>query len=272
MLRNFFPPPLLVLLLTACAPAPNSLTPETPYPLSQPPELGHIMHLPSGILVDETQMLAVATDARIVYVGETHDNPASHRQELTLLKALQQRYPGKLALGMEMFSRSQQQVLDRWSQGELSLKDFLKQSAWYKTWKMDFDYYRDLLEFARDNRIPVIGLNAEKELVAAVRRNDFPQITEEERQRLPEMDLDDPYQKALVKAILGDHGRVEKHGRIPLDGFHRAQTLWDETMAESVARYLAAPEHQDEHLLVVAGGNHISYGFGIPRRVFRRLP
>jgi membrane-associated protease RseP (regulator of RpoE activity) len=86
------------------------------------------------------------------------------------------------------------------------------------------------------------------------------------------MDLNDPYQKALAEAILGDHGKVEMHGRIPLDGFHRAQTLWDESMAASVAGYLAEPGHENHHMLVIAGGNHVRYGFGIPRRVFRRLP
>lgn len=57
-----------------------------------------------------------------------------------------------------------------------------------------------------------------------------------------------------------------------LDGFVRVQTLWDETMAESAARYLASLAGEGNHLLVIAGGNHVSYGFGIPRRVFRRLP
>jgi len=57
-----------------------------------------------------------------------------------------------------------------------------------------------------------------------------------------------------------------------LDGFIRIQTLWDETMAESAARYLSSPSGRDKHLLVVAGGNHVQSGFGIPRRVFRRLP
>lgn len=262
----------LVLGLAACAPPPRALTPENPYPLPQAPELGQIVHLPTGILVDEAQMLTAAGDARIVYVGETHDNPASHRQELTLLKGLAERYPGRVALGMEMFMTAQQEVLNRWSAGELSVKEFLKQSGWYLTWRMDFDYYRELLEFARDNRIPVIGLNADKSLVAAVRQAPIEELSEAERRQLPEMDLHDPYQKALVEAILGDHGRVEMNGRIPLDGFHRAQTLWDETMADSVARYLTEPDHADYHMLVVAGGNHVRYGFGIPRRVFRRLP
>ena len=43
-------------------------------------------------------------------------------------------------------------------------------------------------------------------------------------------------------------------------------------MAESAARYLSSPAGKDKHLLVVAGGNHVQNGFGIPRRVFRRLP
>jgi hypothetical protein len=43
-------------------------------------------------------------------------------------------------------------------------------------------------------------------------------------------------------------------------------------MAESAVRYLTSPAGTGKRLLVVAGGNHISYGFGIPRRAFRRLP
>ena len=263
---------LLLLALGACAPKPMMPNSENPYPLAQPPQVGQIEHLPTGTLVSEAQMLAVAGDARIVYVGETHDNPASHRLQLTLLKKLAERYPGQLALGMEMFTPAQQEVLDRWTAGELSEKEFLKQSDWYRIWRMDFDYYRELLEFARDRRIPVLGLNADKELVAAVRQKSLDELSDAEREQMPEMDLNDPYQKALVEAILGDHGKVEMHGRIPLDGFHRAQTLWDETMAESVARYLTEPGHENHHLLVVAGGNHVRHGFGIPRRVFRRLP
>ena len=43
-------------------------------------------------------------------------------------------------------------------------------------------------------------------------------------------------------------------------------------MAENVARRLAAPGNEELRMVVVAGGNHIRNGFGIPRRVFRRLP
>jgi predicted metalloprotease with PDZ domain len=43
-------------------------------------------------------------------------------------------------------------------------------------------------------------------------------------------------------------------------------------MAASVAEYLLSDAGQDKQMLIFAGGQHVEYGFGIPRRVFRRLP
>lgn len=242
--------------------------PENPYPLAAPPKVGDIVHLPTGVLVTKEQMNAIATDARIVYVGETHDNPASHRLELETLKAMEERYPGHAALGMEMFVRSQQPVLDRWVAGELSEKAFLKESRWFENWKMDFGYYRDILLYAKEKRIPIVALNAEKSMVQAVGRKKPEELTPEEKAQLPEMDLSDPYQRAQTESIFEGHS----HGKAQGEGFLRVQTLWDETMAESAARFLASPQGKNRRLVVVAGANHVSYGFGIPRRVFRRVP
>jgi S1-C subfamily serine protease len=43
-------------------------------------------------------------------------------------------------------------------------------------------------------------------------------------------------------------------------------------MAESIAEYLQSEHGQHRKILIFAGGHHIQYGFGIPRRLFRRLP
>ncbi len=272
--RLFRPLPLAAALclfaMTACCPAGKQLTgdPQNPYPLKTPPKIGEIVHLPTGTMVSLTQMLIVAGDARIVYLGETHDNPASHRLELQVLQALAELHPGRQALGMEMFARFQQPVLDRWVAGELDEKAFLRESRWFENWSMDFAYYRDLLNFARDRHMPIIALNAEKSLVGAVRGKTPDQLSAGEKARLPELDLTDTYQRDMVAAVFAGHN----HGSMPLEGFIRAQTLWDETMAETVARYLTSPAGKDKHLLVAAGGNHVSFGFGIPRRAFRRLP
>jgi uncharacterized iron-regulated protein len=262
--------PILALPLAAgCAVGPQmSGNPEAPYPPARPPAIGDILHIPTGHYVSEAQMLAVATDARIVYVGETHDNPASHRLELTLLRAMAERYPGGVALGMEMFTPDQQETLVRWVSGELTEKEFLKQSRWQEQWQMDFDYYRPLLDFARERSIPVIGLNAPKSLVKSAAQKEFGELKDEERLRLPELDLEDPYHGAFVAAMFSGHS----HGNSGQEGFRRVQTLWDETMAESVVRYLESPHGKNQRMVVVAGANHVRHGFGIPRRVFRRLP
>jgi uncharacterized iron-regulated protein len=259
--------------LTACSSAGKEIMgdPQNPYPLQTPPKVGDIVHLPTGIIVSLEQMLAVAGDARVVYVGETHDNPASHRLELQTLQGMEQRHPGQTALGMEMFTRSQQPALDRWVAGKLDEKSFLKESRWFDNWKMDFAYYRDLLIFARDRHIPVIALNAEKSLVHAVLSKSPEQLSPEEKSQLPEFDRTDSYHSAMTEEMFSGHGKGSQ-GKMHMEGFLRAQTLWDETMAESAARYLKSPQGKDRHLLVVAGGNHINYGFGIPRRVFRRWP
>jgi len=275
MPRFISPNRLVVLLLLpalagCCTPAGKRFMgdPREPYPRPAPPRIGDIVHLPTGIPVTPGQMLAVVRDARIVYVGETHDNPASHRLELDILKGLAEARPGRVALGMEMFVRSQQPVLDKWVAGELDEKGFLKESRWFDNWKMDFDYYRDLLNFVRERRIPIIALNAEKSRIAAVTRKPPDRLPAAEREALPELDLSDPYQRGMVAAVYGGHIQ----GEMQLEGFVRAQTLWDETMAESVARFLASPAGEGMQMLVVAGGYHVTYGFGIPRRVFRRLP
>ncbi len=259
---------LVFLTLTACAMSQKPIgNPEVPYPPAVKPAVGDIYHLPTGVKITAEQMKAAITDARIVYVGETHDNPAAHRLELQVLKAMAERYPGELSLGMEMFNTSQQEILDQWSKGELDEKDFLKNVRWYDNWRMDYAYYRDILNYAREQRIPVIGLNATREMVKAVGGSTLAELDVTIRRQLPEFDLEDPYQRAMVEAIYAGHNQ----GDSMLDGFLRIQTLWDETMAENIVLNLAdkKPEHR---MVVMAGGNHVRYGFGIPRRVYRRLP
>ena len=177
------------LLLSACAPKGLIGDPQLPYPPASSPEVGQIMHLPTGVMVSEAEMLDSVVSNRLVYVGETHDNPASHRLQLTILRALADRHPGKVALGMEMFTPAQNDALRRWVNGELSEKTFLKEVEWFKVWKDDFDYYRDILLFARERKIPVIGLNADKATVRLVGAGTLDELPESTRETIAAMDL-----------------------------------------------------------------------------------
>jgi membrane-associated protease RseP (regulator of RpoE activity) len=43
-------------------------------------------------------------------------------------------------------------------------------------------------------------------------------------------------------------------------------------MAQTISTYLSSPEGRGKKMVVFTGGFHVNYGFGVPRRVFRRLP
>ena len=100
---------MLTLSLSACA-APQFPTERAamPYPPNEKFEVGTILHTATGTLVSQATMLSIVSENRIVYVGETHDNPAAHRLQLDVLKSMAARYPGKVTIGMEMFTPAQQ--------------------------------------------------------------------------------------------------------------------------------------------------------------------
>jgi uncharacterized iron-regulated protein len=253
-------------ILAGCSQITSQWDSEAPYPPARAPEIGDIIHTRTGHYINQQQMLSSLIGYPLVYVGELHDNPASHRLQVEILKAMQASHPGKVALGMEMFNNEQQVALDRWVAGELSEKEFLRESRWFENWKTDFELYRELLEFARDQQIPVIGLNVPKALGRKVSMAPLDQLDPEAREQLPEMDMSDPYQRRMIEKIFGAHGA----GGSMVESFFRRQTLWDEAMAEAVADYMR--ENPGRHMVIAAGGWHVNYGFGIPRRVHRRLP
>jgi len=254
--------PLLLMASPACAHTQDAASPYRD--LRTVPE-GTIVHLRTGLDVDWATLIDHLSRVPVVYVGEVHDNPDAHRVQAEVLRALAERHPD-LAVGLEMIPRDHQPLLDDWVAGRLSEKEFAR--GWTKLWQVGYLPYRDLLTFARERHIPLLALNAPRELVKTLSREGLDKLPEELRAELPrEMDSDDPYHRAKTEAIFGGHAK--EHG-IDADRFYPAQVLWDETMAETAADYLS--RHPGAHLLILAGGFHVEQGVGIPRRLFRRVP
>jgi len=239
-----------------------------PYPLKEPPKAEEIRHLPTGLKLSFDGAMEMISGARLVCVGETHDNLHAHRVELLILRELYRRYPGKVAIGMEMFREPDQEILDRWTKGELPEIEFLKATKWYENWGSDFGYYRDLLNFARENRIDVVALNPSRELQQEVRDSGLDNVPERLKAKLPEAGEPDPYQRAAMKAVYGAH--LPSEGMF--DAFFRVQLLWEETMAVRVVDYLRSPRGEGKKMVTFTGGWHVRYGFGLPKKVVRRMP
>lgn len=227
---------------------------------------GDIVHLSTGVKVTPDTLINLVDTARIVYVGEAHDNIKCHEVQLTILQALYERYPGEVAVGMEMLQRPSQDIASRWSAGELDEKSFVK--TWTENWSNDFVLYRDILQYVRDKNIPLIALRASNEWMDRARMDETIDHPESDRDLLPELDLHDPYHRSHIEAVFSKH----PHGKQDFEAFYRVQVLWDESMAQSLAEYLQGDEGRDKRVIVLAGNHHVEYGYGIPRRLFRRMP
>jgi uncharacterized iron-regulated protein len=266
-----FPLPLLIaLLLLGCisSPVPHSFSKfqQSPYRDLKTLEEGKILHVPTGKEMSQDELIDYLESIRIIYVGEAHTNLLHHQVQLDIIKNLAKRFPGKITIGVEMFGRPSQPVLNQWSRGEMDERDFAK--VFYESWNQDYEYYKDIFVYSRDHGIPLIALNISDELIHAIQAQGTEGLSEEFRKVLPEIDTADPYHRQTLQAIYKGH----IHGNQDFDSFYKTMLLWDETMAKSITDFLSSPEGHGNKMVVLAGGGHVSYGYGIPRRVFRRLP
>jgi uncharacterized iron-regulated protein len=219
-----------------------------------------IIHLPTGLVVNLEQMVDTIVNSRVIYIGETHDNLEAHRIQLEVIKKLFQRRNGKIAVGMEMFRKSAQPDLDLWYNSQLSDEKFKK--IFLKNWGGGYKLYQPIFEYLKSNHIQLIGLKSSRETEARLKKG-FTQVN------FPEMDENDIYHKAYAEAIFGGNSSKHGHGNNML---YKMLVLWDESMAETVAEFLKDPQQSDSTLIVLAGGFHVQYGYGIPKRAFRRVP
>lgn len=256
----------LLALLAGCAAHGTHLNVESPYKDAASLQKGQILHLATGQIVSEPQLLEYLRSYRVIYVGETHDSLDDHAVQSTLFQGLHERSPNNLALGLEMLPRDAQAELDAYIRGEMDQEGFHR--LWTLHWGHTFPYYEEILEYAREHRIKVLALNTEKALKKAVRERPVEEIESDLAARLPEMDLKDPHHRAAIEAIFEAH----QMGPRDTEAFYRVQVLWDEAMAQTAAEYLESPEGEGKQLVIFAGGHHIRYGYGIPRRLFRRVP
>jgi uncharacterized iron-regulated protein len=211
-------------------------------------------------------ILSRIVDARVVFVGETHTRYDHHLNQLAVLQAMHERH-GKVAVGVEWFQQPFQQHLDDYLAGRIGEAEMLEKTGYFDRWRFDYRLYRPIVQYAKDNGIRIIALNAAKETTDRVSEVGIDGLSAEERAAFPEVDRSNEIYAQRLQQTFDQHPTGPKRN---FDRFVEVQLTWDESMADRAARFLA--ENPDHRMVVLAGSGHIAYGHGIPDRVKRRMP
>jgi uncharacterized iron-regulated protein len=228
-----------------------------------------------GHTVDEKTFWTKLAASSAVCVGEEHPNPHHHWVQLEVVKHLVAAKP--FAVGMEMVQRPFQGVLDDFAAGKIDDAEFQSRAGWADRWGYPYELYGPILHVAIDAHASLIALNAAKELTKKVSHHGLDALTPDERAQIPELDLKVVAHRAWFDALMEDmggaghahHSAPPKDEKEPpkdappaeempampsMDQIYTVQVIWDETMADTSAKWLAA--HPGGHLVILAGNGH----------------
>ena len=227
---------------------------------------GRIIDLEKGKSISFEQLIDQLQSKELIFVGEVHNNPEHHLIQVQILQALMARY-GPLTVAMEFFDQSRQPVLDRYLKEDVSETVFLKDVDWDKGWSFPYHFYRPIIFLSKEKTRALLGINVPNKIVKKVARSGLDSLTLEERDQIAEeINLDNQAHRDYLMKIFKNHSH--HHQLKHFDYFYQAQCVWEETMAENIARYLA---HDKGKMVVFTGNGHIVDRFGIPDRVLRRI-
>lgn len=220
------------------------------------PRVYHILNSDS-LEVDFSDMLLVASKADIILFGELHTNPVAHWLEYKMLEAL----PSEgLTLGMEQFETDVQEVIDEYYSGMISRRSFESEARVWPNYEDDYSY---LVEYARENKIPLIATNIPRRYAAAVVRkgccvlDSFPETAKKFMPPLPFVYKSggrDGELSAMMSAMGGGRGYMLE-----------AQGLKDASMAWQISRVLGKVIH-------INGRAHSDGGEGIVKYLDEYCP
>ncbi len=237
--RTLIPGVSVALCLVGCA------TSSAPDPVEIPLQSGAAREFWSQLLA-----------ADVIYLPEVHDNESHHRLQSQVIAGLDDRGE-TILLGMEMFTRDQQPLLDRWHRGRLSLDALFESVNWNASWGGYSELYAVILNDAAARDIPVRGLNAPKRLVRTVATGE--PVDPRDRRWLPESFETPPGGLAFFRTQMQGHPGMKSS---QVERYYAVQALWEQTMAQAILEL--HQQQPDRKIVVMLGRGHSDPRFGVP--------
>lgn len=256
---------LLTILLTSCTTTVQSRD-STSNEQTQINEEHYRIYRADGTPASLTELIAASKAATVTFVGEFHDDPVAHFLEVEILR---ETWDKNLSLSLEMFETDVQYVLDEYLAGMISESHLIKSGRAWKKYKTD---YKPMIEFAKENNIPIIAANAPRRYVNMVGRTgaeSLSNLSAQAKQFLPPL----PYKTASPAYAKKFNDLMEKYSQGAMSGKKpekkntrdpawqlQAQSLWDASMAYSIAQALGTSSIRVLH---INGGFHSAEHMGI---------
>jgi uncharacterized iron-regulated protein len=186
---------------------------------------------------------------------------------------------------MEMVQRPFQGVLDDYAAKRIDAAALQARAGWEDRWGFPYAYYGPTIDAAVAAGGQLLALNAPRELTKKVSHKGLDALSPDEKAQLPELDLKDAKHRAWFDALMESMGGTAAHSRKPdaeppsdapheapppmpsADQIYSVQVIWDETMADTAAKWLAA--NPTGHLVILAGNGHC-HDSAIVNRIKRR--
>ena len=219
----------------------------------------------SGKELNAAQLAKRLQKYDVVFFGEFHDQGEIHAAEAELLQAMHKLQGNKLALSMEMFEADNQDKLDKFLADDLSEEDFLAASRPWPRYKTD---YAPLVNFAKEQKMPVLAANVPRFLAAHVAKNNgsVAGIEEQYLQFLPKHTY--APEGAYKDKFYAQMTSPEAPMKMPpqrLVAVYAAQCLKDDKMAESIAAFSDA--HKEMQVLHINGCFHSDGHLGTTQKL-----
>jgi uncharacterized iron-regulated protein len=245
----------------------------------------------SGEPIEFEQVVSRAAAADAVLFGEEHSNSVCNALEAQMLAALARR--GRpMTLAMEFFETDTQPPLDRYLAGDLAESEFREKTGQKNAYLLA---HRPLIEMCKSAGIPVMAANAPRRFVRGLRTSGktyaeyVASLDPTDRALLPATSTAEKnaYWDRFIK-VMEDHGDSGAPSSQPAsapasapaidsavadDLLYRgymSQCLWDDAMAEFVARHREANPRR--RVMLVVGSFHVSYDGGTKGKLAARRP
>lgn len=213
----------------------------------------YILYDSNGEEVNYQKMIDAMADADIVLFGELHNNSINHWMQLQVTKSLFAK-DSSLEIGAEMYESDNQLILDEYLAGQIKQSYFENEMRMWDNYKTD---YKPVLEFAKENNIPVIATNVPRRYAGFVAKKGLEGLvglTDEAKKYFPPLPIPfDTLAPNYDEMMTMDTG----HGMDMDIKFVQAQAIKDATMA-----YFIVKNHKPENTFIHFQGDFHSKNHG----------